>query len=93
MKLSEGNAQAKDIIDFLYSHKMFRQMAYWLIAHKYTGDNLIAYFAEGHNLSLLSLIKEVTKYQLKMEGEIYDHHFKPGLPIAKGGLPGGSNQR
>ena len=84
MLLSEGREDVQGIVSFLYSHKMFRPMAHWLIAHNYTGERLIEYFSEGHKLSLLSLIKEVTKYQLKMEGEVFDHHFKPGQPISKG---------
>lgn len=91
MMLSEGKPETKGIVDFLYSHKMFRPMAQWLIAHKYTGDNLIAYFADGHKLSILSLVKEVTKYQLSMEGDVFDHHFKPGPSSAKGETSGGSN--
>lgn len=93
MALSQGKPETKGIVDFLYSHKMFRPMAHWLIAHKYTGDNLIAYFSDGHKLSILSLIKEVTKYQLQMEGDVFAHDFKPGPSFSIDGTSGDSSQQ
>lgn len=88
MRLADGVDETRGIIEFLYSHKAFKRMAVWLIQHGYTGRALVDYFQYGHKLSMLRMIREIKKYELSMDGDIFDHEFND-VPTDRVGLKRG----
>lgn len=75
LRLHDGVDDTIGIISFLYHHKEFRRIAYWLIRHGFVGIKLVEYFEEGHELSVLNLLKEIKRYELGLNGDVFDYEF------------------